>query len=62
MFLLKKISIILCLSLFTTFAYADAANDILNKLSDKISSIVENTLGGDSEFSLEFQEDDEVEL
>ncbi len=62
MFLLKKLSIIICLSLFTTFAYADAANDILNKLSDKISSIVENTLGGDSEFSLEFPEDDDVEL
>ena len=62
MFLLKKISIIICLSLFTTFAYADAANDILNRLSEKISSIVENTLGGDSEFSLEFPEDDDVEL
>ena len=62
MFLLKKFSIIICLSLFTTFAYADAANDILNKLSEKISSIVENTLGGDSEFSLEFPEDDDVEL
>jgi len=62
MFLLKKISIIICLSLFTTFAYADAANDILNRLTEKISSIVENTLGGDSEFSLEFPEDDDVEL
>ena len=62
MFLLKKITIIICLSLFTTFAYADAANDILNRLSEKISSIVENTLGGDSEFSLEFPEDDDVEL
>ena len=39
MFLLKKISIIICLSLFTTFAYADAANDILNRLTEKISSI-----------------------
>ena len=60
--LLKKLSFIICLTLFTTFSYADNANDILNRLTDKISSIVENTLGGDTEFSLEFPEDDDVEL
>ena len=60
--LLKKLSFIVCLTLSTTFAYADNANDILNRLTDKISSIVENTLGGDTEFSLEFPEDDDVEL
>ena len=60
--LFKNISFIICLTLFTTFSYADNANDILNRLTDKISSIVENTLGGDTEFSLEFPEDDDVEL
>ena len=62
MYLLNKIIIITCLSLFTTFAYADTSNDIINKLSDKVSSFVEKTLGGDTEFSLEFPENDEVEL
>ena len=62
MYLLKKLIFITCLSLFTTFAYADTSNDIINKLSDKVSSFVENTLGGDTEFSLEFPENDEVEL
>ena len=60
--LLNKSIFIVCLSLSTTFAYGDTANDIINRLSDKISSIVENTLGGDTEFSLEFPEDDDVEL
>ena len=60
--LINKLFFTLCLSLFTTFAYGDTANDILNRLTDKISSIVENTLGGDTEFSLEFPEDDDVEL
>ena len=62
MYLLNKLTFITCLSLFTTFAYADTSNDIINKLSDKVSSFVENTLGGDTEFSLEFPENDEVEL
>ncbi len=62
MYLLNKLIFITCLSLFTTFAYADTRNDIINKLSDKVSSFVENTLGGDTEFSLEFPEDDDVEL
>ena len=62
MYSLNKIIFITCLSLFTTFAYADTSNDIINKLSDKVSSFVENTLGGDTEFSLEFPEDDDVEL
>ncbi len=62
MYLLNKLIFITCLSLFTTFAYADTSNDIINKLSDKVSSFVENTLGGDTEFSLEFPEDDDVEL
>ena len=62
MFFLKKLSCIICISLITNLAYADTANDIINKLSDKISSFVENTLGGDTEFSLEFPEDDDVEL
>ena len=62
MYLLNKLIFITCLSLFTTFAYADTSNDIINKLSDKVSSLVENTLGGDTEFSLEFPENDEVEL
>ena len=62
MYSLNKIIFITCLSLFTTFAYADTSNDIINKLSDKVSSFVENTLGGDTEFSLEFPENDEVEL
>ena len=62
MYLLNKLIFITCLYLFTTFAYADTSNDIINKLSDKVSSFVENTLGGDTEFSLEFPENDEVEL
>ena len=62
MYLLNRLIFITCLSLFTTFAYADTSNDIINKLSDKVSSFVENTLGGDTEFSLEFPENDEVEL
>ena len=62
MYLLKKFSFIVCLTISTTIAYADNTNDILNRLTDKISSIVENTLGGDTEFSLEFPEDDDVEL
>ena len=62
MYLLNKFIFVTCLSLFTTFAYADTSNDIINKLSDKVSSFVENTLGGDTEFSLEFPENDEVEL
>ena len=62
MSLFKKIVFTICISLFTTTAYGDTTNDIINKLSDKISSIVENTLGGDTEFSLEFPEDDDVEL
>ncbi len=62
MYLLNKLIFVTCLSLFTTFAYADTSNDIINKLSDKVSSFVENTLGGDTEFSLEFPENDEVEL
>ena len=60
--LINKLFFTLCLSLLTTFAYGDTANDILNRLTDKISSIIENTLGGDTEFSLEFPEDDDVEL
>ena len=59
---LKKLIFITFLSLFTTFSYGDTANDIINRLTDKISSIVENTLGGDTEFSIEFPEDDDVEL
>ena len=59
---LSKLIFITSLSLFTTFAYGDTTNDIINRLTDKISSIVENTLGGDTEFSIEFPEDDDVEL
>ena len=62
MYLLNRFIFITCLYLFTTFAYADTSNDIINKLSDKVSSFVENTLGGDTEFSLEFPDNDEVEL
>ena len=62
MYLLNKLIFTTCLYLFTTFAYADTSSDIINKLSDKVSSFVENTLGGDTEFSLEFPENDEVEL
>ena len=62
MYLINKFIFITWLSLFTTFAYADTSDDIINKLSDKVSSFVENTLGGDTEFSLEFPENDEVEL
>ena len=62
MYLLKKFSFIVCLTISTTIAYADNTNDILNRLTDKISSIFENALGGDAEFSLEFPEDDDVEL
>ena len=46
----------------TTYGNADTANDIINKLSDKVSSIVSDALGGDTEFSLEFPENDDVEL
>ena len=62
MYLINKFIFITWLSLFTTFAYADTSDDIINKLSDKVSSFVENTLGGDTEFSLEFPEEDDVEL
>ena len=62
MYLLNKFIFVTCLYLFTTFAYADTSNDIVNKLSDKISSFVSNTLGGDTEFSLEFPENGEVNL
>ena len=62
MYLFKKLIFTICLALLTTFAYADASNDIINKLSDKISSMIEGTLGGDTEFSLEFPENDDVEL
>ena len=60
--LLKKIVLITFLLQLTTYGYADTANDIINKLSDKISTIVSDTLGGDTEFSLEFPENDDVEL
>ena len=62
MYLLQKLVFVFSLSLFTTFAYADSTDDIINRLSSKISSFVENSLGGDTEFSLEFPEDDDVEL
>ena len=62
MYLLNKFIFVTCLYLFTTFAHADTSNDIVNKLSDKISSFVSNTLGGDTEFSLEFPENGEVNL
>jgi len=60
--LLKKIVLITFLLQLTTYGNADTANDIINKLSDKISTIVSDTLGGDTEFSLEFPENDDVEL
>ena len=60
--LLKKIVLITFLLQLTTYGNADTANDIINKLSDKVSSIVSDTLGGDTEFSLEFPENDDVEL
>ena len=60
--LIKKLIFVICLSLFTTFVHGDTSNDVINKLSDKISSIVEGALGGDTEFSLEFPENDDVEL
>ena len=60
--LLKKIVLITFLLQLTTYGNADTANDIINKLSDKFSSIVSDTLGGDTEFSLEFPENDDVEL
>ena len=51
--LINKLLFTICLSLFTTFAYGDTANDILNRLTDKISSIVEASLiGVDVEVSL----------
>tara|TARA_Y100000741_G_scaffold359020_1_gene339035 strand:+ start:145 stop:1020 length:876 start_codon:yes stop_codon:yes gene_type:complete len=59
---LKKIVLITFLLQLTTYGNADTANDIINKLSDKISTIVSDTLGGDTEFSLEFPENDDVEL
>ena len=62
MYFFKKLIFIICLVLLTTSAYADASKDIINKLSDKISSMIEGTLGGDTEFSLEFPENDDVEL
>ena len=60
--LLKKIVLITFLLQLTTYGNADTANDIINKLSDKVSSIVSDALGGDTEFSLEFPENDDVEL
>ena len=60
--LLKKIVLITFLLQLTTYGNADTANDIINKISDKVSSIVSDTLGGDTEFSLEFPENDDVEL
>ena len=60
--LLKKIVLITFLLQLTTYGNADTANDIINKLSNKVSSIVSDALGGDTEFSLEFPENDDVEL
>ena len=60
--LLKKILLITFLLQLTTYGNADTANDIINKISDKVSSIVSDTLGGDTEFSLEFPENDDIEL
>ena len=59
---LKKIIFTFFFVQITTLAYADSANDVISKLTDKISSIVSDTLGGDTEFSLEFPENDEVEF
>tara|TARA_Y100000591_G_scaffold160784_1_gene138482 strand:+ start:274 stop:1146 length:873 start_codon:yes stop_codon:yes gene_type:complete len=58
---LKNILLAIIISQFATYAYAET-NDVINRLSDKISSIVADTFGGDTEFSLEFPEDDDVEL
>ena len=59
---LKKIAITIFLIQIATLGYADTANDIINRVSDKISSIVSESLGGDTEFSLEFPENGEVNL
>ena len=59
---LKKIITTIIFVQITSLGYADNANDVISKLTDKISSIVSDTLGGDTEFSLEFPENDEVEF
>ena len=59
---LKKIAVTVFLIQIATLGHADTANDIINRVSDKISSIVSETLGGDTEFSLEFPENGEVNL
>ena len=59
---LKKVIFLICLMQITTMGYADTANDVINRLSDKISSLVSDTLGGDTEFSVEFPDQDDVEL
>ena len=59
---LKKVIFLICFMQITTMGYADTANDVINRLSDKISSLVSDTLGGDTEFSVEFPDQDDVEL
>ena len=59
---LKKIAVTVFLIQIATLGHADTANDIINRVSDKISSIVSESLGGDTEFSLEFPENGEVNL
>ena len=59
---LKKIITTIIFVQITSLGFADNANDVIGKLTDKISSIVSDTLGGDTEFSLEFPENDEVEF
>jgi hypothetical protein len=59
---LKKVIFLIYLMQITTMGYADTANDVINRLSDKISSLVSDTLGGDTEFSVEFPDQDDVEL
>ncbi len=59
---LKKIAVAIFLIQIATLGHAETANDILSRASDKISSIVSETLGGDTEFSLEFPENDQVEF
>ena len=58
----KKILFALILIQISNVSYADTANKILNKASDKISTFVSDALGGDTEFSIEFPEDDDAEI
>ena len=49
---------------FCNLSYADQTRDIINKATDKFTSFITNTIGGEglTEFSIEFPDNDDVEI